>query len=174
MPIKIHTNYLSPKCEARTRPEKGGYGVFAHTKIAAGELVAVFGGDVVSGDDLKQLPEAAQIHSIQVEENLYLVSNRELEPADYFNHCCEPNVGLNGQIAVVAMRDIEPDEEVCFDYAMCDGSPYDEFQCACGVPACRRRVSGDDWRHSELWERYAGYFSPYLQRRIDKLRRTLG
>ena len=44
---------------------------------------------------------------------------------------------------------------------------YDEFACGCGAARCRGRVSGDDWRLPELRERYAGYFSAYLQRRID-------
>lgn len=66
--------------------------------------------------------------------------------------------------------DIAPGEEICLDYAMCDGSAYDEFECGCGSPNCRGYVSGDDWKRPELWERYKGYFSPYLQRRIDRLK----
>ena len=34
-----------------------------------------------------------------------------------------------------------------------------------------RRITGDDWRNPVVWERYAGHFSPYLQRRIGALRR---
>jgi hypothetical protein len=69
------------------------------------------------------------------------------------------------------MRDIGPGEEITFDYAMSDGSGYDEFACACGAATCRGRVTGEDWRLPALWRRYEGYFSPYLQRRIDTLRR---
>ena len=54
---------------------------------------------------------------------------------------------------------------------MCDGSPYDEFDCACGSARCRGRVTGNDWRDPLLWKRYAGHFSPYLQRRIAALQR---
>jgi hypothetical protein len=32
-------------------------------------------------------------------------------------------------------------------------------------------VTGDDWRNPTLWERYAGHFSPYLERRIRALKR---
>lgn len=39
--------------------------------------------------------------------------------------------------------------------------------CRCGTPACRGRVTGQDWRRPELHERYRGDFPPYLQRRID-------
>jgi hypothetical protein len=69
------------------------------------------------------------------------------------------------------LQRILPGEEVTIDYAMCDGSPYDEFDCACGSPICRGRVTGDDWRNPVLWERYAGHFSPYLERRIKALKR---
>jgi hypothetical protein len=56
---------------------------------------------------------------------------------------------------------------------MSDGSPYDEFDCECGAANCRGRISGNDWRRPELWERYAGHFSPYLQRRINHLKQNL-
>ena len=78
-------------------------------------------------------------------------------------------MGLIGQISVVALRDIYPGEEVCFDYAMSDSVPYDEFTCACGELNCRGRVTGNDWMLPDLQARYAGYFSPYLQRRIHRL-----
>jgi S-adenosylmethionine decarboxylase len=52
---------------------------------------------------------------------------------------------------------------------MTDGSPYDEFDCTCGAPGCRRRVTGSDWQRPELQARYAGHFSPYLERRIARL-----
>jgi hypothetical protein len=67
------------------------------------------------------------------------------------------------------MRDIQPGEELTFDYAMSDGSPYDEFECFCGSPNCRRKITGDDWKIPELWKKYKGYFSPYLARRIAVL-----
>lgn len=167
------TSYLSPKLEVRPRPEKGGFGAFAREPLQAGELVAVWSGVVVTPEQLKHLSPEIRRHTVQVEENLYLASIYPDEPPDYINHSCEPNAGMSGQIAVVAMRDIAPGEEVTFDYAMCDGTPYDEFECECGEPTCRKRVTGDDWSKPELWERYAGYFSPYLQRRIDRLQREM-
>jgi hypothetical protein len=74
-----------------------------------------------------------------------------------------------GQIMLVALKDIDPGDEVCYDYAMCDGSQVDEFKCCCGSEFCRGRVSGQDWMLPELQARYRGYFSPYLARRIRQL-----
>jgi hypothetical protein len=32
-------------------------------------------------------------------------------------------------------------------------------------------VTGEDWKRPELWARYDGYFSAYLQKRIEALKR---
>ena len=106
---------------------------------------------------------------IQVTEDLFIgpVTQAEREGGMmHLNHSCEPNLGLQGQIAFVAMRDIAADEELTFDYAMTDDEPY-EMECNCGAPSCRRVITGHDWMKSELQRRYDGYFSWFIQRRLD-------
>jgi hypothetical protein len=149
----------------------GGRAVFARDVIEQGELIAVWSGRIVGVDELDELPTEIRRHTVQIEEELYLASISANEPPDYINHSCEPNAGLEGQIAIVALHRIQPGEEVTIDYAMCDGSPYDEFECGCGSAICRGKVTGQDWRDPVLWERYAGHFSPYLERRIKALKR---
>lgn len=169
---ELPNSWYADSVKSYANPEKGGFAVYAERFIKQGERVAVFGGTIVTGEQLATLTPRQRSLSIQVEEDLYMVTFQD-GPADHFNHCCDANLGLDGQITLVAMRDIEQGEEVCFDYAMSDGSPYDEFDCACGGEHCRGRVTGDDWQLPDLWERYDGYFSPYLQRRIDALREEL-
>lgn len=161
-------SWLSPKCQARTL-DSGQKGVFCIAPIVKGDIVSVWGGEIQTRAQVEAMPEKYQHYATQVEKDFYLggMSN---DDADYFNHSCEPNVGMQGQIVLVAMRDIAPGEQVCFDYAMTDGSDYDEFECRCGALSCRKFVRGSDWRRPELWEKYRGYFMPYLQNRIDALR----
>lgn len=161
------TSYLLPKLEGYSRSQ-GDRGIFASQPIKSGEVVAVWGGEIVMSQDLIRLPLEKQRIGVQVEEGLYLIPAHE-GPGDWVNHSCEPNAGMNGQIAVVARRDIAPGEEVCIDYAMVDCTPYDEFECLCGAPTCRGYITGNDWRQPELQNRYEGYFSSYLQRRIARL-----
>ncbi|MDL1897866.1 SET domain-containing protein [Anaerolineae bacterium CFX7] len=163
------TCYLSPKCEARAIGHML-YGVFAREPLEKNERIAVWGGEVLTRANFDALPDRLRRLSVQIEEGLFLVALHE-GPADYINHSCNPNAGMDGQIVVVAMRPLAAGEQICFDYAMTDGSDYDEFECHCGAPNCRHHVTGRDWRKPELWERYAGYFSPYLARRIEKLKR---
>jgi uncharacterized protein len=169
----VPCSWLSPKLESRTNLEKGGNGVYALESLKKGEVVAMFGGVVLTGAQLETVPPLLRSLSIQVEDDLYLVS-RIAGAGDHFNHSCEPNTGLQGQIAVVAMREILPGEEVTFDYAMSDSSDYDEFDCACGMASCRGQITGDDWKLPELWEKYDGYFSPYIADKILALRASKG
>jgi hypothetical protein len=163
-------SYLNPKCDSGTFEEKGGCGVFAREPIKKGELLALFGGRIAAKDELDpNMPNFTQ-RVLQVEEELYLITPGPLEPSDCFNHSCEPNAGFTGQIGIVAMRDIKAGEEINFDYAMCDSTPYDEFPCQCGSEHCRGSVKGNDWMRPELWEKYNGYFMPYLARRIEALK----
>ncbi|MBU6280459.1 MAG: SET domain-containing protein-lysine N-methyltransferase [Actinomycetales bacterium] len=161
-------NWLTGKAEARPAGDKG-WGSFATEPIPAGETVAAFGGWVVSRAVLSTMSHDRQGRSIQIDEDLYLVSSDTPEPGDMLNHSCEPNCGLAGSSLLVAMRDIEPGEELCFDYAMCDASDYDEFACLCGQPTCRGVVTGADWRDPVIQAKYLGFFSPYLNRRIAAL-----
>jgi uncharacterized protein len=162
-------SFISPKLEGRAESIKEGAGVFARAPVKTGELLVVWGGYIVTEEQLTHISSKDRKRTVlQVEEQLYLVTFRD-GPAEWVNHSCNPNAGMSGQIALVAMYNIAPGNEVCLDYAMADGSPFDEFACTCGTPHCRQQVTGNDWRIPELRERYAGYFSPYLQRRIERL-----
>jgi len=165
----MNYSYFSPKLEVRTDP-KGGYGVFAILPIERDEVLTLWSGRVITARQKQAEWTGDTTTLIQVDENLFLLSLQQGEPADRFNHSCNPNAGLRGPVTLVAMRAIAPGEEICFDYAMSDGSIYDSFACGCHASNCRGTISGNDWQRPELWEPYAGYFSPYLQRRIDALR----
>lgn len=166
--INSSFSYLNSKCEARDHAE-GGCGVFTNFSISKGELVSLWGGRIVRKEELNSsMPRFTQ-RALQVDEGIYLLTTEEKEPNDCFNHSCDPNLGLFGQIGLVALRNINSGEELAFDYAMSDGEAYDEFDCACGSSNCRRKITGDDWKLPELRNKYKGYFSPYIARRIEFL-----
>jgi len=159
-------SWLSSKLEIRHEDTVEGRGMFAMLPIAKGEIVTVWGGDVVPTAVFKDLADYQKSQSAQVADGFHLVSSKP-GPGDFINHSCDANAGLQGQIVIVALRDIAPGEEVCIDYAMCDSTPDEEFECACGSANCRGTITGDDWQLPELQQRYAGYFSTYLQDKIN-------
>jgi uncharacterized protein len=168
MLVPMGVCYLTTKARPAASSNKG-YGSFASEPIAAGEIVAAFGGRCVTRDEFELLPASQQIRSVQIDENLYMAGAPEPEPADFINHSCDPNCGLSGNVVIVALRDIPVGEELAYDYATTDGSDYDEFVCECGAVDCRGKISGHDWMLPELQLRYRGSFSPYLAKRIAGL-----
>lgn len=164
--------YLTNKCVVCNSNVNGGKTVFARDVIEAGELIGVWSGRIVMGNELAGIPEEIKHHVVQVGEDQYLAYGTPNDAPDFINHSCEPNAGMDSEVTIVALRHIFPGEEVSIDYAMCDGSAYDEFDCMCGSRLCRGRVSGEDWHKPALWKRYAKHFSPYLLRRIQALKQV--
>jgi len=149
----------------RVTPEKGS-GSFAVSKISKGEIVASFGGNVINQSQLTNYSADRVSRSLQLNKDTYLLSGNVPEPGDMINHSCEPNCGISGTSSVQAIRDIEIDEELTFDYAMSDSSQYDEFICACGKEKCREKITGLDWQNKDLQAKYRNYFSSYIEKLI--------
>jgi len=162
------SSYITPKACKRAVSTIQGRGLIAGAPIAAGELVAIKGGHIVSAATLASLPERLRNSEVQIAGGFHLaaVEEAEYEPVMLFlNHTCEPNVGFAGNTVLVAVRDISPDEEPTADYALFDDN--DEImQCRCGTPSCRGVISGRDWQRPDLQRKYGSYFSSYLQRRF--------
>mgnify|MGYP000857494322 CR=1 FL=1 len=164
----MSVSYLTPKARP-VAVGAAGRGSVAVEPIAAGEVVAAFGGRCMHRDEFDLLPVGQQVRSIQISDELFLAGAPEPEPADFINHSCAPNGRLHGATMIVALRDIEVGEALSYDYATSNGSAYDEFECACGAAQCRGKITGNDWMLPELQLRYRGAFSPYLAARIASL-----
>src|SRR6476660_4448002 len=167
----ITLSYRSLKTEVR-ESKIHGRGLFATVDIAKDEIIAVKGSHIV---DRKTLREKIMSRlgpvEIQIDDDLFIApvtdDERELSML-YSNHSCDANLGLRGEITFVAMRDIRAGEELTHDWAMTDDDDY-SLKCNCGVPDCRKILTGKDWQRSDLQRRYAGYFSVYLARKIALL-----
>lgn len=170
MSEKFNLTYFSPKVEKR-KSAIDGRGLFARENISSGEIVVVKGGYVLTRAQRDQIGALLGPSEIQITEDLFIgpTTRREREGGMmHLNHSCERNLGLQGQVVFVALRDIGVGEELTGDYAMTDDEPY-EMTCRCGRSSCRGTITGFDWRKPEIQAKYAGYFSWFIQRRIDQL-----
>ena len=111
-------------------------------------------------------------NAIQIHQDLVIGPRtlEEVSDSDFINHSCDPNCGVNGQIALVAMRDIDAGEEINFDYAMViTGShEYYPLECLCGSDNCREVITSNDWMIGDLRHRYDGFFSDYIIKMFEK------
>jgi len=158
-------HHLAPGLAAR-RSAREGFGVFVERPVARGEVLCVWGGEVVPTDRMLALAAGRRRYAVQVDEDLYLITPLlGLGAADLINHSCEPTALLQGAQALIARRDLDVGDEVTYDYATSDVNPYLGFRCRCGSSVCRGVVTGDDWRDPSLQDRYGAAFSPYILRR---------
>lgn len=160
--------WFSSKVEKRSSRIEG-WGLWAIENIAMGETVVVKGGHVMTRQQRDQVAKALGPSEIQIGENLFIGPTEPSERENammYLNHSCDPNLGIRGEITFCAMRDIASGEEITFDYATGDDDEW-TMVCRCGAVDCRETVSGKDWRLRHVQEKYRGWFSAYLQARID-------
>jgi uncharacterized protein len=141
-----------------------GTGTFATDLIRAGEeLMRVSGGIVYTTEDWKTgrvVLDGSKYNEEKIGDDLFVAV--PVATFYYLNHSCDPNMWL-----FTARRDIQPGEELTIDYALCESSPHYRLEpCLCGSSLCRGRLTGNDWQLPELQSRYAGHFSPYVERLI--------
>ncbi len=165
-------SWLSKKLETRSSTVSGK-GTFAKIDIKKDELLAAFGGNVITiNPQWKKLPKELGYLYIQIDDNLCIgaESMKDIGDGDYLNHSCDPNSGIKGQIFLVASKDIVKNEEITFDYAMVLSGNSFKMHCSCKSKNCRKIVSSEDWKSQKIQKKYKGFFSWYLQNKIKKLK----
>ncbi len=128
-----------------------GKGVFAVAPIAAGKRVIEYTGPIITWK------EAQRRHPHNPDEPnhtffFHIDDKRVIDglhggPAKWINHACDANCEADedeeaGRVFIKALRDIEPGEELNYDYGLVlDGRHTKkikkEYECRCGSPECR-------------------------------------
>lgn len=160
-------SYISSKAAVRESSIQGR-GLFAAEPIGKGEIVCIKGGSIFNRRTLQEVTKTLGPAETQIAEDFFIgpLNEQEREGSMIFsNHSCEPNIGVQGQIVFVALRDIEAGEELTHDWATTDYDNY-EMECKCRAKTCRKVITGQDWRRKDLQEKYAGYMSWYLMEKI--------
>lgn len=148
-----------------------GRGLIAQQPIAAGDTLIVYGGAIVTTEQLEVELRRASENGGYV-DTLALGLDQHLVPdadaiARFGNHSCDPNAWLSDATTLVARRAIRAGEEVTCDYATFSTLPSFSMRCECATPPCRGSVTGLDWQSAELQARYRTHWSPAVQRLID-------
>jgi len=135
--------------------EKYGKSIFADRNFVKEETVFVICGSIV------KIPT---IYTVPIDFDLYI---DPLAPGKFLNHSCEPSCGIKNRTEIVAMRNLEKNEEITIDYAMIVFD-YDQSElkqdltCNCGSKICRGKFGSYENLSEELRQKYAGFISDYL------------
>jgi uncharacterized protein len=157
------TTWLNPKVEVRGSPIQG-QGLFAKERMDEGEPVVIMGGRVLTIQQFQSL-KLEKYSAAAIGENLHMLLDTP-NPAENGNHSCDANTWMLDEVTTTARRSIEVAEEITIDYATQTDDPAWSVACKCGSDVCRGVVRGDDWKLPDVQARYAGHFSPFLNRRI--------
>lgn len=158
-------SFISPKIRIG-QSKIHGMGMFAKTIIRPGEIVFIKGGHILMRNEIFSSETIGSY--LPIDDDIFLAArSMDEEPLIklFVNHSCDPNCGLRGEITFIAMREINPGEELTIDYAMIDNEKY-EFICTCGSDICRKIITGFDWKNPELQKKYFDYFARYLQEKF--------
>lgn len=73
----------------------------------------------------------------------------------YSNHSCNPNIFFDTTtMQVIALRDIEPNDELCFFYPSTEFEMAQPFVCFCGSRDCLQNIKGAKYIPAEVLGRY--------------------
>ncbi len=115
-----------------------GRGGFAKAAIRKGTRVIEYLGERISKAESLRRCAANNEYIFALSPELDLDGNVAWNPARLINHSCEPNCEAelhDGHIWIVASRDINPGEEIAFNYGY-DLEDYRDYPCRCGAPEC--------------------------------------
>lgn len=170
---------VPPKVIIELRPshiDQGEVGVFAVSDIPKGQKVA----DGIAETDFQSLiPWTAfesynadvkkKVHDfcIGTPEGFVPPENLDFNKLSiewYLNHSCEGNCGFNDDGDFVAIRDIEQDSELAYDYGLAESNPNFKMNCKCGSAKCRKVITGNDWKDEAFSAQNRQNMLPRLRR----------
>ncbi len=166
------------KVQIGTAPKYGkrAKAVFADENIKAGDVIAVFSGDIISFDECIERIRAGkeeQADSLQVGFELDMDLDRL---SNSFNHSCDPNAGHRKVSELIAIRDIRSGEEITYDYSATIGpnvtSDVWTMECGCGTKKCRQIISNVLSIPKNQLQKYRkiGALQDYIKRELEIIR----
>lgn len=126
-----------------------GYGIVARQRLSKGEVIfkleesfqRLVTRRYVEENWTPQQFEEFRHYAYPVSEEVYILWDARPENWAPHNHSCNPNTTYDG-LNLIALRDIDADEELTLDYSELLNDTLTSFVCSCGEPNCRQIISG--------------------------------
>ncbi|KQV50353.1 hypothetical protein ASC95_13310 [Pelomonas sp. Root1217] len=138
-----------------------GRGVYAAAPIAAGARIIEYTGERITWEqavDRHPHDPAQPNHTFyfHLDGGLVIDALYGGNDARWINHACEPNCEadeVDGRVFIQALRDLEPGEELFYDYGLVLDDRHTakvkkQFACWCGALTCRGTMLAPKTRKS--------------------------
>lgn len=154
---KIQRHMIAPGVE-RFMTKQKGWGVQTKLPIKKGTYILEYVGEVVTEREFKERMATlytSDIHHycLHLDGGLVIDGHRMGSDCRFVNHSCAPNCemqkwSVNGlsRMALFAMQDIEPGEELTYDYNFSLFNPAEGQPCKCESEQCRGVIGGKSQR----------------------------
>jgi len=113
------------------------FGCYTTKRIRKGTLIVEYVGERLGREEANELYEdSPNTYLFGLDGGRQIIDGHGV--AAFVNHSCKPNCEtdqIGGKMWVIARRDIEPGEELTYDYNLYDGE--EEIPCLCRAKRCR-------------------------------------
>jgi SET domain-containing protein len=115
------------------------YGCYTDRRIRKGTLVVEYVGERMSNEQADDLYDPyPNTYLFGLDGGKRIIDGYGV--AAFVNHSCDPNCEtdqIRNKMWIIALRDIEPGEELTYDYNLYDSDFVDDAPCSCGAKICR-------------------------------------
>jgi SET domain-containing protein len=132
---------LAPGLDVRNS-SINGKGCFATRTFERGRKIAEYAGEFISEAEAQRRAHRRVLRICAINTRWSLDGSRGGNGTHYINHSCEPNCYMKilyGHILFIALRQIQPGEEITLDYESTLHS--DKKRCTCGAVTCRGTIN---------------------------------
>jgi len=119
-----------------------GKGCFATKDFKRRHKIAEYAGEKISNAEANRRAHRKTLRICWVNNRWSLDGSRGGNGTHYINHSCTPNAFMQilyDHILFIALRNIEPGEEITIDYETT--LHPDDKRCICGAPSCRGTIN---------------------------------
>ncbi len=131
--------------------------LFALRSFQPGEVIADFSAGTISAEPTYL--------TVQVGNHKHITLQPEF--LQYINHSCDPNVFFDTTtLQLVALKNIQEQDEFCFFYPSAEWKMTQSFDCYCGASNCIGQIRGAFYLSPEAQTQYR--FTDFIQQQLVK------